>query len=91
VDSNPNGAGTVLSSDPALLPCPFSGLPQETHDYLHKLEARVQHLESEQKRFTDALVNAGQFIFNNPASKMMLAAFPKEVQAKLKEFFNGRV
>ncbi|SRR6266478_4553853 len=57
---------------------------------LINLERRVAYLESEQKRFTNALISAGEFIFKNPASKMMLAAFPKEMQNRLKEFFESK-
>ena len=82
---NGNGAATPVAAPP----CPLNDLPQEVHEYLHKLESRIVKLESEQKRFTDALLQAGKFIFDNPASKMMLAAFPKEAQAKLREFFSA--
>jgi hypothetical protein len=54
-----------------------------------EISHRVAHVESEQNRFTTALISAGEFLFKNPASKMMLAAFPKEMQTKLKEFFDG--
>ena len=86
----PNGAGLVSPAAPALPPCIFEGLPAPVHEYLHRLESRVVLLEAEQKRFTDALLNAGKFLFENPASKMMLAAFPKDVQTKLREFFDAR-
>jgi hypothetical protein len=98
VDASGNGA----ASTPPLstTPCPLNDLPSELHQYIHTLpaqmqvyfqqqEARIKHLESEQKRFTNALLGAGKFIFDNPASKMMLAAFPKEAQNKLREFFAG--
>jgi hypothetical protein len=81
-----NGNGTAL---PDVAPtCPLNDLSQGVHEYIHKLENRVTKLESEQLRFTNALINAGKFIFDNPASKMMMAAFPKEVQTKLREFFS---
>lgn len=73
---------------------PFS-FSRETENYVRllekiaQLEERIVRLESEQMRFTNALINAGEFIFKNPMSKMMMASFPKEVQNKLKEFFGG--
>lgn len=67
--------------------CALNELPAEVHQYIHALEQRIAKLESEQARFSNALINAGKFIFDNPASKMMLAAFPKEMQTKLREFF----
>jgi hypothetical protein len=78
-----------FAPDFASLPCPLNDLSPELHQYIHGLEHRIVHLESEQKRFTNALLGAGKFIFDNPASKMMLAAFPKEAQNKLREFFAG--
>jgi hypothetical protein len=60
-----------------------------TNALIQLLENRVAFVEAEQKRFTNALISAGAFLFKNPASKMMLAAFPKEMQNKLKEFFDG--
>jgi len=67
-------------------------LSTDSPNLLHRiiqLENRVAFLESEQARFTNALISAGKFLFENPASKMMLMAFPKEMQSKLKEFFDG--
>lgn len=83
-----SGNGTAFTTD-AVPACPLNGLPEETHQYIHGLERRIADLEKEKVRFTDALVNAGKFIFDNPASKMMLAAFPKEMQTKLREFFSA--
>lgn len=91
LSASPNETGSApLLADPAFSPCPLEGIPQPLHEYVHRLEARIVVLEAEQKRFTDALVNAGEFLFKNPASKMMLAAFPKEMQTKLKDFFDAR-
>jgi hypothetical protein len=53
------------------------------------MEARVASLEEKERRFTEALVKTGEMVYKNPATKMMLAAFPKEVQNRLKEFFNA--
>lgn len=84
-----NGNGTAANLPEAVPACPLNGLPEEAHQYIHGLEQRIADLEKEKVRFTDALVNAGKFIFDNPASKMMLAAFPKEMQTKLREFFSA--
>lgn len=78
--NRPNGAVETAA--------PLS-LPDEKEQKIQSLELRVAHLENEIARFQTALVMAGKFIFENPASKMMLAAFPKEMQSKLKEFFSG--
>jgi hypothetical protein len=53
------------------------------------IEDRLAALEARQQRFENALLAAGKFIFDNPASKMMLMALPKEAQIRLKEFFDG--
>jgi hypothetical protein len=82
------GNGNGMASPDVVPSCPLNDLPAGVHDYVHKLEMRIIDLEKEKVRFTDALVNAGKFIFDNPASKMMLAAFPKEMQTKLREFFS---
>jgi hypothetical protein len=60
------------------------------HQYIHRLEARVEFLESQAKRFEEALLKAGQFIFDSPMSKIMLAAFPKDAQNKLRELFGAK-
>lgn len=79
--------GTVVP--PATVSCPLENLPEELHHYIHGLEHRIVHLEAEQKRFTDALKNAGNFLFNSPQGKMIAIAFPKEMQERLREFFNA--
>jgi hypothetical protein len=91
-----NGAATAVDlqqpqSLATLLPvCPLENLPQELHQYIHAMESRIAHLELEAKRFEDALLKAGQFIFDSPMSKIMLAAFPKEAQNKLRETFGTK-
>jgi hypothetical protein len=81
--------GAIAASSTPVAPCPLEKLPVELHQYIHVLENRIAQLESEQVRFRDALLNAGKFVFQNPASKIMLAALPKEAQKKLKDFFDG--
>jgi len=88
-----------LESLPEILPGESEISPTDSPNFLQsdsplftriiQLENRVAFLESEQARFTNALISAGKFLFENPASKMMLMAFPKEMQIKLKEFFDG--
>jgi hypothetical protein len=74
---------------PTTAPCPLENLSPETHQYIHALEQRITILEAEQKRFTDALKNAGNFLFNSPHGKMIAIAFPKEMQERLREFFHA--
>jgi len=77
------------SPQPALV-CPLADLPRPVHDYIHNLESRIMILEQEQKRFVDALRNAGAMLFENSGPmKMFAAVFPKEMKAKLLEFFKG--
>lgn len=76
--------GSVLSSA-----CPLNDLPPAQHEYIHALEQRIVKMELEQKRFSEALIKAGQFIFDSPMSKMFLSAMPKEAQTKLREFFGN--
>lgn len=87
ITGNGNGVAVAAAPAPSPIPCPLNFLPEETHQYIHNLERRIADLEKEKERFSAALINAGKFIFDNPASKMMLAAFPKEMQNKLREFF----
>ena len=70
--------------------CPLADLPEPLHQYIHGLEQRIVILEAEQKRFIEALRNAGAMLFSNSGPmKMFAAAFPKEMKAKLQEFFKG--
>jgi hypothetical protein len=77
----PNGNGTALSSLAENAVPALSASPS--------LEERVAILEAEQKRFTDALIKAGEFIFNSPQGKMISMAFPKAMQEAIKEFFHA--
>jgi len=80
--------GEVLQpASPA--PCLFNDLPPALHEYIHTLEGRLAKIEAEQNRFTAALMKAGKFIFDSPQGKMIMAAFPKEAQNGLRNFFNG--
>jgi hypothetical protein len=51
------------------------------------LEQRLVKIEAEQKKFMEALVYAGKFLMENPASKMILMSLPKEMKTRLTEFF----
>ena len=83
-----NGSGSPAA--PTTSPdCPLSSLSSDVHAYIHSLEARIVHLESEQKRFMDALVFAGKMLFENPSFKMISMALPKEMKTKLQEFFKS--
>jgi len=78
-----NGAASSLP------PCPLENLPLELHQYIHGLENRVARLEAEQARMSAAMINAGKFIFESAQGKMVMMAFPKEMQNRLREFFSG--
>jgi hypothetical protein len=82
-----NGAGTTLPDSAP--PCPLNDLPADVHQYIHTLQQRIEKLEAEQLRFTNALKKAGEFIFNSPQGKMISMAFPKEMQDGLRGYFNG--
>jgi hypothetical protein len=58
-------------------------------DRIAALEAKVLELEAEKTRFMNALQYAGKFIFENPASKMLLMSLPKEMKTKLQAWFSG--
>lgn len=88
-DTNGSGSATASASVEVLTPCDLSVLPTPAHQYIHALEQRIIALEAEQKRFMNALQYAGKMLFDNSAMKMFSSAFPKEVKAKLQEFFNG--
>jgi len=79
--------GEMASPTTSPTPCPLENCSPELHQYIHHLESRLTHAENELARFSAALVNAGQFIFDSPMSKTMLMMFPKDVQNKLREFF----
>jgi hypothetical protein len=74
---------------PPVAPCPLNDLPAELHQYIHALQSRIEKLEAEQVRFTNALQGAGKFIFDSPQGKMIMAAFPKTAQEGLRKFFSG--
>jgi hypothetical protein len=69
--------------------CPLNSLPQEIHSYIHSLEQRITAMETEQVAQKQRLMDAGKFIYNNPMTKMFLSSAPKDIQARLKEFFGG--
>lgn len=58
-------------------------------DRFTALEFRVTELEAEKTRLMNALQYAGKFIFDNPASKMLLMSLPKEIKTKLQNYFAG--
>lgn len=84
-----NGAGLPSGGSVPSLPCPLNDLPSDVHQYIHGLQQRIDALEKEQLRFTNALKKAGEFIFNSPQGKMILMAFPKEMQEGLRGYFGN--
>jgi hypothetical protein len=52
-----------------------------------QLTDRCERLETEQRRFMDALIQAGKFLFSNPATKMITMSLPKEMKLSLQKFF----
>jgi hypothetical protein len=81
---NPSSLSTHVNGDSS----PLSPLTLEQK--IELLTQRIEKLEAEQSRFSRALFAAGQFIFTNPAAKMVMMSLPKEAQIRLKEYFaNG--
>lgn len=89
--ASPDSAGTVAveSSASASVPCLLNGLPSDAHQYIHALEERLRVVENALRENHERTKAMGTMIFNNPATKIFLAALPKEAQLKLKEMFGG--
>lgn len=83
-----NGSGTIGAPEP--LPSQSEIDLMSLSQRFALLENRIVKIEVEQARFTNALMYAGKFIMQNPASKMILMSLPKEIKTKLEEFFNGQ-
>lgn len=84
-----SGTGAVDSSAAAPALCPLCEHPENLHQYIFALESRIAALETALRENHERTKAMGTMIFSNPATKMMLAAFPKEAQTKLKEMFGG--
>ena len=74
-------------SEPGVAVCPLNDLPQNLHQYLHALNDRVTALETNAAEQHARLLAMGKRIFSMPQTKMMLAAFPKDMQNAIREFF----
>jgi hypothetical protein len=70
-------------------PSPEQTFIQVLNATLHELESRISALEFDNERLKSALKKAGEFVFDSPMSKVFLMGMPKEMQTKLKEFFNA--
>lgn len=76
--------------------CPLANFSPEAHQYIHSLEnhiaslvARVTKLEEENQKSRERTIAFGKSLYQNPMTKMFLSSAPKELQTRIKEFFDG--
>ena len=75
--------------EPLAVSVPSVSPAQQIFIKISEMETRIADLEFDNQRLKDALKKAGEFVFDSPMSKVFLMGMPKEMQTKLKEFFNA--